>query len=177
MSSSFSNITGYLTHSGSENKLITSKTGSINVKSQVPEVELITSRIVPKLTTANVCDLVLLSMVSLPTQMPASFHSTCTPIAAAGTSTQIRHLARMLAVQLSVWATEGGLYEVADRIIELETLLIPVDDAVDDRGGSQSEPRTSEQGSDIQKESMKSKKRRLVSNLILTYIYIRPISL
>ncbi|VDQ11657.1 unnamed protein product [Trichobilharzia regenti] len=121
------------------------------------------------------------SMVTLPDQMPASFHSTYTPIAAAGTSAQIRHLARMLAVQLSVWAGEGGQYEVADRINQVETLLIPVDDADDDRGDSQgirkrsfkSEPRASEQGSDMQKESMKSKKRRLVSNLILTiYIYI-----
>ncbi|CAH8867888.1 unnamed protein product [Trichobilharzia szidati] len=163
------NNTGNLTPSGSGNKLTTSKTGSTDVKSQVPEVDMITSRIVPKLTTANVADLVLLSMVTLPDQMPASFQSTYTPIAAAGTSAQIRHLARMLAVQLSVWAGEGGQYEVADRINQLETLLIPVDDVGDDRGDSQSmrkrnfksEPRTSEQGSDIQKESAKSKKRRL----------------
>ncbi|VDP19407.1 unnamed protein product, partial [Schistosoma margrebowiei] len=60
------------------------------------------------------------SMVTLPDQMPASFHSTYTPIAAAGTSAQIHHLARMLAVQLTVWAGEGGQYEVLDRINQLD---------------------------------------------------------
>ncbi|CAH8436037.1 unnamed protein product [Heterobilharzia americana] len=154
------------TNSGS--KLATSKSGSLDVKGQLttmPEVDLITSRIVPKLTTANVADLVLLSMVTLPDQMPASFHSTYTPIAAAGTSAQIRHLARMLAVQLNVWAYEGSHYEVVDRINQLELLLIPVDENGDEQVTrkriSKGEARTSEQGGDMQKESVKSKKRRL----------------
>ena len=40
--------------------------------------------------------------------MPAAFDATYTPIAAAGTSTQIRHLARLLAAQLVVWANDGS---------------------------------------------------------------------
>ncbi|RTG86577.1 symplekin [Schistosoma bovis] len=135
----------------------------------IPEIDLITTQVVPKLTTANVADLVLLSMVTLPDQMPASFHSTYTPIAAAGTSAQIHHLARMLAVQLTVWAGEGGQYEVLDRINQLELLLIPVDDdndasnQINRKRTLKSESRTSiEQGGDIQKESGKSKKRRML---------------
>lgn len=42
-------------------------------------------------------------MVTLPSQMPAAFNSTYTPIAAAGTSAQVRHLARLIAMQLKVW--------------------------------------------------------------------------
>ena len=36
----------------------------------------------------------------LPETMPAQFQSTYTPIAAAGTDAQIKHLARLLATQL-----------------------------------------------------------------------------
>ncbi|KAH8854993.1 Symplekin [Schistosoma japonicum] len=134
----------------------------------IPEIDLITTRVVPKLTTANVADLVLLSMVTLPDQMPASFQATYTPIAAAGTSAQIRHLARMLAVQLTVWAREGGHYDVLDRISQLELLLVPVDDdnnnQINRKRALKSESRTTavEQGGDIQKESGKSKKRRML---------------
>ncbi|XP_018645935.1 LOW QUALITY PROTEIN: symplekin, putative [Schistosoma mansoni] len=162
-------ISSSTTSSGAKH---TSKVNSSDSKGQtfvIPEIDLITTQVVPKLTTANVADLVLLSMVTLPDQMPASFHSTYTPIAAAGTSAQIHHLARMLAVQLTVWAGEGGQYEVLDRINQLELLLIPVDD--DNNVSNQmsrkrtlkSESRTSiERSGDIQKESGKSKKRRML---------------
>ncbi|BHF81209.1 hypothetical protein SprV_0702433900 [Sparganum proliferum] len=75
------------------------KTGAI------PDIDEITNGLIPKLTSANVADLVLLSMVMLPDRMPATFNATYTPIAAAGTNPQIRHLARLLAAQLGVWVS------------------------------------------------------------------------
>uniref|UniRef100_A0A0X3NLC9 Symplekin n=1 Tax=Schistocephalus solidus TaxID=70667 RepID=A0A0X3NLC9_SCHSO len=75
------------------------KTGAI------PDIDEITNGLIPKLTSANVADLVLLSMVMLPDRMPAAFNATYTPIAAAGTNPQIRHLARLLAAQLGVWVS------------------------------------------------------------------------
>lgn len=44
---------------------------------------------------------VLISMVYLPDTMPASFQSTYTPVESAGTDAQIRHLARLMASQMT----------------------------------------------------------------------------
>ncbi|KAL3316530.1 hypothetical protein Ciccas_004822, partial [Cichlidogyrus casuarinus] len=74
-----------------------------------PEIDQMVGKLVPRLSKENVADLVLLSMVNLPGQMPAAFNSTYTPIAAAGTVAQVNHLARLLGTQLSVWASENGL--------------------------------------------------------------------
>jgi symplekin len=49
----------------------------------------------------NVTDLVMVSMAYLPDQMPITFVNSFKPISAAGTSFQIRSLARMLALQLN----------------------------------------------------------------------------
>ncbi|VEL18030.1 unnamed protein product, partial [Protopolystoma xenopodis] len=70
-------------------------------------VDEIAAGLVSKLTPANVADLVLLSMVVLPDKMPSAFQATYTPIAAAGTQAQIRHLARLLAAQLAFWVSAG----------------------------------------------------------------------
>lgn len=43
----------------------------------------------------------MVSMLALPDKMPASFQATYTPIAAAGTPSQIEHLARLLGAQLT----------------------------------------------------------------------------
>ena len=50
-------------------------------------------------------ELVLASMVSLPSALPPHFNNTYTPIAAAGTEGQVRHVSRLLATQL----TSAGL--------------------------------------------------------------------
>nr|CDS27489.1 symplekin [Hymenolepis microstoma] len=82
----------------------------------VASIEEIALCLVPKLTGPNVADLVLLSMVNLPTNMPPVFNSTYTPIAAAGTNTQVSHLARLLAAQLSVWVNdEDPIVAAANR--------------------------------------------------------------
>ncbi|VDO04926.1 unnamed protein product [Rodentolepis nana] len=89
---------------------ITSASGARDVsgssRASVASIEEIALCLVPKLTCPNVADLVLLSMVNLPTSMPPVFNSTYTPIAAAGTNTQVSHLARLLAAQLSVWVND-----------------------------------------------------------------------
>ncbi|KAF5400388.1 hypothetical protein PHET_06039 [Paragonimus heterotremus] len=101
----------------------------------VPPVDFVTSRLVPRLTTANVADLVLLSMVTLPDQMPSTFQSTYTPIAAAGTSAQIRHLARMLAVQLVVWAGDAHQPDPTENLSQLESLLRPTQEELEELAG------------------------------------------
>jgi len=50
-------------------------------------------------------ELVLVSMSKLPREIPPHFNNTYTPIAAAGTQTQVRHVSRLLATQL----TSAGL--------------------------------------------------------------------
>ena len=44
--------------------------------------------------------------------MPAQFQSTYTPIAAAGTGAQIKHLAKLLATQLTTAGLGKGVEEV-----------------------------------------------------------------
>lgn len=44
---------------------------------------------------------VLISMVYLPEAMPASFQATYTPVESAGTEAQIKHLARLMATQMT----------------------------------------------------------------------------
>lgn len=106
-------------------------------------------------------------MVTLPDQMPAAFQSTYTPIAAAGTSAQIRHLARLLAVQLVVWAGESNEADAAENYSQLESVLRNHDEDVANsrtqrhKRGSRSELSG---GGDVgeSKDEIRTKKRRLV---------------
>ena len=76
-------------------------------------VDVTADDLIHRLTPHNVANLVLTSMTVLPDQMPPSFQSTYTPIAAAGTPVQIRHLARLLAAQLTN-ARLGKGYEMEE---------------------------------------------------------------
>ncbi len=65
-------------------------------------IDITAEDIIPRLNViSNVCDLVLVSMLSLPDSMPDHFQASYTPVAAAGTASQIKHLARLLASQLT----------------------------------------------------------------------------
>ncbi|XP_015791408.1 symplekin [Tetranychus urticae] len=64
---------------------------------------------------ANVCDLVLVSLLSLPDSMPAHFLATYTPVAAAGTPSQIKHLARLLSTQFTTTGIGKGVEEMVER--------------------------------------------------------------
>ncbi|RWS16735.1 symplekin-like protein [Dinothrombium tinctorium] len=81
-------------------------------------IDITAEDLIPKLNIiTNVSDLVLVSMLSLPDQMPAHFLASYTPIAAAGTPSQIKHLARLLSTQL----TAAGLGKGVDEMVAKAT--------------------------------------------------------
>lgn len=69
----------------------------------------------PLLTPENVANLVLISMVYLPDVMPASFQSTYTPVESAGTDAQIKHLARLMATQMTAAGIGPGLEQSKNK--------------------------------------------------------------
>ncbi|XP_071079022.1 symplekin-like isoform X1 [Haliotis cracherodii] len=83
-------------------------------------IDITADDLCPRLSPQNVADLVLLSMVMLPDTAPAQFQATYTPIAAAGTETQIRHIARLLATQLTMAGMGKGLGELQRSAMEAE---------------------------------------------------------
>jgi symplekin len=64
-------------------------------------VDITEKFILDKLTPAMATELVMRSMWRLPRDIPPHFHNTYTPIAAAGTEGQVKHVARLLATQLT----------------------------------------------------------------------------
>ncbi|XP_071961941.1 symplekin-like isoform X2 [Antedon mediterranea] len=73
---------------------------SVKAISKQTPLDLLTEEIKPLLDSSeNVANIVLISMVTLPESMPAHFQAMYTPIAAAGTDSQVQHLARMMATQ------------------------------------------------------------------------------
>ncbi|GFO34652.1 symplekin [Plakobranchus ocellatus] len=91
-------------------------------------IDVTAEDILPRLTAQNVTDLVLLSMVMLPDNMPALFESTYTPVAAAGTQTQISHIARLLATQLTMAGMGKGLGELQMQALKSEAAEQSKDD-------------------------------------------------
>ncbi|KAL2093476.1 hypothetical protein ACEWY4_010788 [Coilia grayii] len=69
----------------------------------------------PLLTPDNVANLVLISMVYLPNVMPASFQATYTPVESAGTEAQIKHLARLMATQITSAGLGPGVEQLKAR--------------------------------------------------------------
>lgn len=69
----------------------------------------------PLLSPENVANLVLISMVYLPDVMPASFQSTYTPVESAGTDAQIKHLARLMASQMTAAGIGPGLEQSKNK--------------------------------------------------------------
>ncbi|XP_067941603.1 symplekin-like [Watersipora subatra] len=99
--------------------------GSSDKAKPLNPVEITTEDIIPKMYNTNVADLVLLSMVMLPDEMPAHFQSTYTPIAAAGTPGQIKHISRLLAVQLTSAGLGKGIEEQRAKEKEQAKLEVP----------------------------------------------------
>ncbi|GBM09018.1 Symplekin [Araneus ventricosus] len=81
-------------------------------KAKDTAIDITAEDLVPKLTPINVADLVLVSMLSLSDTLPAHFQSTYTPIAAAGTEPQVKHLSRLLATQLTLAGLGKGVEEM-----------------------------------------------------------------
>ncbi|CAG5865899.1 symplekin [Menidia menidia] len=69
----------------------------------------------PLLSPENVANLVLISMVYLPDVMPASFQATYTPVESAGTDAQIKHLARLMATQMTSAGIGPGIEQCKAR--------------------------------------------------------------
>jgi symplekin len=64
-------------------------------------VDITEKFILGRLTPGLATELVMRSMFRLPSDIPAHFNSTYTPIAAAGTDGQVKHVSRLLAAQLT----------------------------------------------------------------------------
>ncbi|CAG2183493.1 unnamed protein product, partial [Oppiella nova] len=80
-------------------------------------IDITAEDIIPRLNViSNVSDLVLVSMLSLPDSMPDHFQASYTPVAAAGTASQIKHLARLLASQLTAAGLGKGVEEMVDKM-------------------------------------------------------------
>ncbi|XP_050439489.1 symplekin [Adelges cooleyi] len=62
--------------------------------------ELVKTWILERFSSQTVAELVMAFMVKLPSKMPSSFQSNYTPISAAGTDSQIKHLAEILTAQV-----------------------------------------------------------------------------
>ncbi|KAM9440319.1 symplekin isoform 1-T1 [Clarias gariepinus] len=78
-------------------------------------IDITAEFLLPLLTPENVANLVLISMVYLPDNMPASFQATYTPVESAGTDSQIKHLARLMATQMTASGLGPGLEQSKAR--------------------------------------------------------------
>uniref|UniRef100_H2YTL8 Symplekin n=1 Tax=Ciona savignyi TaxID=51511 RepID=H2YTL8_CIOSA len=77
-------------------------------------IDMTADEILPLLTSENVANLVLLSMVMLPDKIPDAFQASYTPIESAGTSEQMKHLARLLSIQMTAVGIGSGVQYTAD---------------------------------------------------------------
>ncbi|KAG1653301.1 Symplekin [Nymphon striatum] len=76
-------------------------------------IDITAEKLYPALHPENVTYAVMDSMHKLPTVMPPHFQASYTPIAAAGTEGQKRHLARLIATQLTAAGLGPGVTEMA----------------------------------------------------------------
>ena len=82
----------------------------------IQAIEVTKEDLIPRLKNERVAELVIISMLSLPERMPASFQETYTPIAAAGGTAQVTHLARLISAQM----TNAGVGVGAEKMEELK---------------------------------------------------------
>ena len=80
-------------------------------------IDITAEDLIPRLNIiSNVSDLVLVSMLALPDSMPDHFQASYTPVAAAGTASQIKHLARLLSSQLTAAGLGKGVEEMVNKM-------------------------------------------------------------
>ncbi|KAM6427938.1 symplekin [Liasis olivaceus] len=104
---------------------------SIQISTQ-SDTDITAEFLQPLLTPDNVANLVLISMVYLPENMPASFQATYTPVESAGTEVQIKHLARLMATQMTAAGLGPGVEQIKqakeamkeEKIAKPESVLI-----------------------------------------------------
>uniref|UniRef100_A0A8C9TZW3 Symplekin scaffold protein n=1 Tax=Scleropages formosus TaxID=113540 RepID=A0A8C9TZW3_SCLFO len=116
---------------------------SVPKPSQVPgtqsAIDVTAEFLLPLLSPENVANLVLISMVYLPDIMPASFQATYTPVESAGTEAQIKHLARLMATQMTSAGIGPGLEQ--SKLRDEDTGK----DGVEIEGGMESSPSSRDQ--------------------------------
>ncbi|KAI1712308.1 symplekin [Ditylenchus destructor] len=78
-------------------------------------VQITTDWVLERLSSQVVTKLVIISLYTLPDQMPAAFASSYTPIDGAGTDSQKQHLARMLAIQLTKEGEGPGIQYIKEE--------------------------------------------------------------
>ena len=78
-------------------------------------VDITEQFIMQRMNPILAAELVLRSMNKLPGDIPAQFHHTYTPIAAAGTEGQVKHVSRLLAAQLTAANIGPGVEEMRER--------------------------------------------------------------
>uniref|UniRef100_A0A8C6Y859 Symplekin n=1 Tax=Naja naja TaxID=35670 RepID=A0A8C6Y859_NAJNA len=96
------------------------------------DIDITAEFLQPLLTPDNVANLVLISMVYLPENMPASFQATYTPVESAGTEVQIKHLARLMATQMTAGGLGPGVEQIkqakeavkGEKVVKPEAVLI-----------------------------------------------------
>uniref|UniRef100_T1JDS4 F-box domain-containing protein n=1 Tax=Strigamia maritima TaxID=126957 RepID=T1JDS4_STRMM len=78
-------------------------------------IDITAEYLVPRLNTESVANLVLVSMMTLPDTLPAHFQASYTPIAAAGTDAQVKHVSRLLATQFTALGLGPGVEEMMKK--------------------------------------------------------------
>ena len=102
--------------SDDDKKEETEKAGKKFSPSQTESAVDITEKfIIQRMNPILAAELVLKSMGKLPAAIPAQFHHTYTPIAAAGTDGQVKHVSRLLAAQLTAANLGPGVDEMKER--------------------------------------------------------------
>ncbi|KAK9503177.1 hypothetical protein O3M35_011802 [Rhynocoris fuscipes] len=91
-------------------------------------IDITEAFIIERLSPELAANLVITGMASLPDTMPAVFSATYTPIAAAGTQGQIKHVARLLATQLNAAGLGPGASIAKSQKIQVRSSLIEDED-------------------------------------------------
>ena len=78
-------------------------------------VDITEKFVIERMTPDLAAELVLRSMAGLPLEIPPHFHNTFTPIAAAGTSGQVKHVSRLLANQLTAAKLGPGMDVIYEK--------------------------------------------------------------
>ena len=95
---------------------------------QESAVDITEKFIKDRLDPALVTELVMRSLPKLPSEIPPHFSSSYTPIDAAGTEGQIKHVSRLLAAQMTAVGIGPGVREVNQKKIPLPRIESDEDD-------------------------------------------------
>ena len=99
---------------------------------QESAVDITEKFIKDRLDPALVTELVMRSLPRLPYEIPAHFSSTYTPIDAAGTDAQIKHVSRLLSAQMTAVGIGPGVREVREKRSQIPLPRVDSEDEEDE---------------------------------------------